>query len=193
MLPEYFVYIGSGITAVGGLSYLIQTLQGKVQPNRVTWFLWALVAFIAFFAQISQGVGLTVLLTFVVGFLPLLIFLVSFINKKAYWRLSRFDLLCGLFSLIGIIAWVVTKEANTALAFSIIADFLASVPTFVKSYREPESESAGAYALNALGDGVILFTIRQWDFANAGFAIYLFLNCLILVSLITFKIGKKKY
>lgn len=85
-----------------------------------------------------------------------------------------------------------TKEANTALAFSIIADFLASVPTFVKSYREPESESAGAYALNALG-GVILFTIRQWDFANTGFAVYLFLNCLILVSLITFKIGKKKY
>lgn len=192
MLPEYFAYIGAFVTASGGVSYLVQTIRGRVQPNRVTWFLWALAAFIAFFAQISQGVGITALLTFVVGFLPLLIFAASFLNKKAYWQLTRFDFLCGAFSLLGLIAWIITKEGNIALTFSIIADFLASFPTFVKSYKEPASESASAYLLNAAGDGILLLTIKKWDFANAGFAVYLFLNCLVLIFLITSKIGKKK-
>jgi hypothetical protein len=192
VLPEYFVYIGSLITACGGISYLIQTIRGKVQPNRVTWFLWALAAFIAFFAQISQGVGITALLTFVVGFLPLLIFIASFLNKKAYWHLTSFDFLCGAFSVLGLVAWLVTKEGNTALLLSILADFLASFPTFLKSYKEPGSESASAYILNAVGDGILLLTIKKWDFANAGFAVYLFLNCLVLIFLITSKIGKRK-
>ncbi|HVZ58544.1 MAG TPA: hypothetical protein VG935_02225 [Patescibacteria group bacterium] len=192
MLPEYFVYIGIAITASGGVKYLIETLKGEVQPNRVTWFLWSLSAFIAFFAQISQGVGIIALLTFVVAFLPFLVFCASFLNKKAHWALTRFDLACGALSIVGLIAWGVTKEGNIAIFFSILADLLASFPTFVKSYTDPQSESASAYSLNAVGDGLLLLTIKTWDFAHAGFAEYLFLNCLVLIFLIKSKIGVKK-
>jgi len=47
-------------------------------------------ALIAFKAQIKEGVGIhQALLTFMVGFIPLIIFIASFINKKAYWKIGK--------------------------------------------------------------------------------------------------------
>lgn len=94
MLNENFVILGAVILAIGSLSYLIDTLKGKVKPNRVTFFLWALAPLIAFAAEIKQGVGIQSLMTFMVGFSPLLIFLASFVNKKAEWKLGSFDFIC---------------------------------------------------------------------------------------------------
>src|SRR3989338_5293375 len=101
MLPEYFVIIGSIIFFFGSISYFIETIQGKVKPNRITWFLWALAPLIAFYAQIKQGVGIQSLLTFTVGFIPILIFLASFVNKKSYWKITRLDWLCTILSVGG--------------------------------------------------------------------------------------------
>lgn len=103
MLPEWFIYIGVIISFLGSLSYLISTLKGKTKPNKVTWFIWALAPLIAFFATIEQGVGIQSLLTFMVGFNPLLVFIASFINKKAYWKISKIDLACGSLAIVGVI------------------------------------------------------------------------------------------
>ena len=89
MLDERFVFVGFGLSLIGGASYLFATIKGIAKPNKVTWFLWALAPLIAFWAQIQQGVGLQSLMTFVVGFNPLLIFLASFVNKKAFWKIAE--------------------------------------------------------------------------------------------------------
>ena len=49
-LPEYFIYIGTLISFIGGLSYVRLTLQGKVQPNKLSWLLIGIATMIAFFA-----------------------------------------------------------------------------------------------------------------------------------------------
>src|ERR1700693_1097434 len=101
MINQNFVYLGVAITALGGLSYLINTLRGTVQPNRVTWFLWSLAPLIAFAAEVRQSVGLQAWFTFILGFEPLLVVIASFINKKAYWKMTRTDKMFGALSLIG--------------------------------------------------------------------------------------------
>lgn len=63
MLDERFIFVGVAISFLSNLSYLRDTLQGKVKPNRVTWFIWALAPLIAGVAQLKQGVGLAVLAT----------------------------------------------------------------------------------------------------------------------------------
>lgn len=71
MLHSNFIIIGTLIAAAGSVKYLIETVNGRVKPNRVTFLLWSVIPFIAFFAQIEQGVGLEALMTFSSGFLPL--------------------------------------------------------------------------------------------------------------------------
>lgn len=191
MINENFVYLGLLITSLGGLQYLILTLQGKVQPNRISWFLWGVAPLIAFAAEAKQRVGPQSLLTFLLGFEPVLIFLASFVNKKSYWKLSNFDKICGVFSVLGIILWQLTGVGNIAILFSILADGMAALPTIIKSFHFPETESAFAYATAVIGSVITILTIKQWNFETYGFPVYILLIDIVLVLAIKFRIGKK--
>ena len=54
MLNQNFVLVGALINLLGGISYIKDTLSGKVQPNRISWRLWAVVVLIPFLAEINQ-------------------------------------------------------------------------------------------------------------------------------------------
>lgn len=191
MLDPKFVIIGAVLNLIGSIGYVIDTLKGKVKPNRVSFALWAFAPLIAFGAQINQGVGLQSLMTFMVGFGPLLVFVASFANKKAVWQLTRFDYICGGLSLIGLALWLITQEGNIAILFAIMADGLAAIPTVVKSYQAPETENGWLFLLGAISAGITLLTIDDWTFAHWAFPVYILLICLLIFSLVQFKLGKK--
>jgi hypothetical protein len=189
MINKNFVILGAILSLIGGISYLLDTIRGKTKPNRVSWLLWALAPMIAFSAELKQGVGLQSLMTFMVGFNPLLIFLASFVNRKAKWKLAKLDLVCGALSVIGIILWRTTGSGNLAIFFSIVADALAGVPTIIKSYLEPGTESYKVFMFGAIIAGITLLAIDNWSFANWGFPLYILAICLLLVVLIRFEVG----
>ena len=191
MINQNFVILGAIIAAAGSLSYLVDTLKGKVKPNRVSFLLWSLAPLIAFFAEVKQGVGIQALMTFIVGFLPLTIFIASFVNKKAVWNLTGFDLMCGALSIIGLVLWFITKSGNIAIIFSILADGLAAMPTIVKSFNYPETESAWPYFASTISAILTLLTVKVWNLANIGFPLYIVLITLVIFSLVHFKLGKQ--
>jgi hypothetical protein len=175
MIPEYFALIGALIGALGGFYYLYQTLIGKTKPNRVTWFMWALFPMIAFVAQLSQGVGTVAWVTFFAGLTPLLIFVASFINNKAYWKTKVTDYFLLSASLLSAWLWSITDNANIALVIAIIADVFAAVPTYQKAWYYPQSESSVAYAISTAGFFLSLLAIQTYTFQNYAFVVYVFL------------------
>ncbi|MFZ1398665.1 MAG: hypothetical protein WAS33_17295 [Candidatus Promineifilaceae bacterium] len=180
MIPDYFAIVGAALGSLGGLYYLVETAVGKVQPNRVTWLLWTLFPMIIFIAQRVQGIESLSWATFVAGFNPLLIVLVSFINKKAYWKTEPRDYGLMAAAIVGLILWAVTREPNLAILFSLVADFLASLPTVIKAYKYPETESWPAYALSAAGFGLGVLAIQTFTFENYAFITYIFfINALL--------------
>jgi len=191
MLNSNFVIIGTLISAAGSVAYLIDTIRGRVKPNRVSFLLWAIAPFIAFSAQIKQGVGLESLMTFSTGFLPLIIVITSFVNKEAEWKLTKFDLTCGLLSIVGLILWLITKVGNVAIFFSIVADGLAAVPTVVKAYKYPETELAWPWLATSFGVILTLLTLTNITFANSGFIIYILIVDTLIFLLVQFKLGEK--
>ena len=190
MLPSYFVVIGTLIGAVGSVAYLIDTIKGKVKPNRVSFLLWSLAPFIAFAAQIKQGVGLEALMTLSTGFLPITVLAGSFLNKKAEWKLTKFDLFCGFLSIVGLVLWQITKVGNVAIFFSILADGLAAVPTIVKAYKYPDTELAWPWIASCFGVLLTILTLKELSFANSGFIIYILIVDAIIFSLVQFRIGE---
>ena len=191
MINQNFVIVGAVIATAGGLSYLIDTLRGRVKPNRVSFLLWSLAPLIAFFAEIKQGVGIQALMTFIVGILPLTIFIASFVNKKAIWNLTGFDLICGTLSIVGLILWFITKSGNIAIIFSILADALAAMPTVVKSFNHPETESAWPYFASTISAILTLLTVTVWNIANVAFPLYIVLITLLIFTLVQFRLGNK--
>jgi hypothetical protein len=180
MLPESFAIVGAVISSLGGLYYLVETIRGRTQPNRVTWLLWWLFPTVIFVAQRAQGVDEVSWLSFAAGFSPLLVVIASVLNKRAYWKSRPMDYGLMAVAIVGIVAWVVTSDPNLAIVFALVADLLAGVPTFIKAFRQPETESWIAYAISAVGFGLGILAIHDFSFESSAFAIYLFLMNAVL-------------
>ena len=193
MINEKFVLLAALLNLMGSGTYALNTIRGKTKPNRVTWFLWALAPLIAVSAQLAEGVTWAALMTFMVGFGPLLIFIASFVNRKAYWKITKLDIVCGAISLLALVLWLVTGKGLLAITFSILADLIAGVPTLVKAFNEPETEHHSVFRNGALSATITLLTIKEWTFANYGFAVYILIICLTLYTLIKFKVGKNYF
>jgi len=191
MINEKFVYLGAILNVIGSSTYAWNTLKGKTKPNRVTWFLWMLIPMIAFFAMIGEGVGLTSLMTFMVGFGPFLVLTASLMNKKAYWKISTLDWWCGGLSVLAVILWLITGTGVIAIILSISADLLASVPTVIKSYRDPSSEHHSVFRNGAISAAITMLAIQHQTFTAFAFPLYIFLNCSVLYTLIRFRLGLK--
>jgi len=171
--------------------YIIDTIKGKTKPNRVTYLLWG-VPIIAALATNSTGFTWSSLYVFAAGLMPLTIFFVSFTNKNSYWRLKKFDYICGAFAILALIIWLTTKNSTVAIIFSLIADFLAGLPTLIKIYNHPETETIKSYVICLFGQVLNLFAIKTWHFTEYAFPIYLVIFTSILVLASRIKRSKSK-
>jgi hypothetical protein len=179
------VFLGAAIQLVGILSYIRDTLRGETRPNRMTWLMWSIAPMIGTAAAFSTGVRWSFLPVFMSGFGPMLVFMASFVNRKAYWKLEPLDYLCGIFSLLALVMWGVTKVPEVAIFFAVISDGFAALPTVIKSWKHPESESAGAYIATLVSLTISLPAVQIWNFSSMAFPVYLaFINAVIAFPII---------
>jgi hypothetical protein len=186
MLDPRFTLLGGALGLIGTGVYAYRTLQGRTQPNRVSWLLWALAPFVTLAAQISQGIGWQAVISFTAGFGPFMIFVASLVNQRSYWKISRLDIACAALSVFALVLWGLTRTGLVAIALSIAADALAGVPTIVKAYRAPRTENPTPFIFGTINATIVLLTVDQWRFEVFGFALYILIICLLLVILIKF-------
>jgi len=167
------VFAGAAISLTGWSAYIRETLRGTTKPNRVTYFMWSVAPMIATAAALTQGVTWAVLPVFMAGFCPLMVFTSSFVSREAYWTLGKFDYACGVFSALAMILWAITKQPNVAIVFAIISDGLAAVPTLLKAWSHPKTDTGLAYVLAFVSAATSFAAVHNWTFAECGFAIYL--------------------
>jgi len=180
---QYIVFLGAALSLAGSATYIIDTIKGKTKPNRVSWLIWSIAPIIGTVAAVSDGVTWAIVPTFMSGFGPLLVFMASFLNKKSYWRLGGGDYLCGTLAILALVLWAITKNPNVAILLSILADLLAAIPTLIKSWQHPETETGLAYILSMFNQITGMIAMKRWDFAESAFGIYLFLIdiCFVLI------------
>lgn len=190
---QYLVIIGAIVGLAGTFSYIKDTLRGNTKPNKVTWLLWSVAPLIATFAALSDGVRWSVLPVFMAGFGPLLVFISSFVNKNAYWKLEKFDYICGLFSVLALVLWGITKEPVIAIIFAIASDGFAAVPTLLKAWKYPETETANAYVAGLFNALTSFPAIKVWNFSSYAFPVYLIIaNILLVIAVYRRKIFVRK-
>lgn len=191
MISENWIYLGTAIGALGAALYLRDTLRGTTKPNRVTWLLWAVAPLLAAAVEFNDGVGLRALPTFMVGFMPLLIFVASFHNPASVWRIRRIDYACGVLSVVGTVVWLVTRNGVLAISAAIAADFLAGIPTLMKSWTHPQTETVYSYIGAVVSMGVVLLTITDWTFEVAAFPIFVLCSASVESVLIGLEPGPR--
>lgn len=185
---KYLVIFSAAVTLYFTLGYVKATIKGLVLPNKVTWFLWGLAPMIAFFATLSSaGFSFGQLPVFMAGFTPFLVFGASFINKKSFWKVTAFDFSCGIVSVITLLIWYYTKDPNLAIFLAIVSDGLAALPTLIKAWRHPETESITPFAAGIFTTSVGFTAVGTWNFAHLAFPLYLLLLNVLMTLILTIK------
>jgi hypothetical protein len=184
MLDPRFVWLGAAVNLIAGAMAVWAILQGRARPNRVTWLVWATAGWIAFIAQIGQGVVLPAVLTGVVATIPTAILLTSLLTGHGTWWENRLDQLCLALALVLVVLWQLVGSGEIGIAMSIAVHALAAVPTLTKVWRDPRSEPHIPYTAGMVNAGITLLTLPVFTFATAGFAVYFLTLCTVLAALI---------
>ncbi len=173
--------MGALISFAFAIPYIVDTVKGKVKPNRATWFILSIAPMLALAGEINEGVGMRSIITFMSGFTPLMFFLASFVNKKSYWKLTKLDYTLAGLSLLGLVLYILSGQGNVAIVFAILADGLGFAPTLIKAYKYPETENYLPFIGGCISVVIGLLTITDWSFAEWAFPMYLLLaNCTMI-------------
>lgn len=181
MLPEKIVWAGLTLQLIGEISYIVSIYRGHAKPNLVSWFIWMLAPWIGFFFQVKAGGGISQLPVFLAGFGPFLVILFSIFSKNGYWRIIAFDIYCGILAMLSLVLFVFTHSFAISILFALSSDALAAVPTIVKSWKFPETESAFIYFCAMISNVIGLLTIKTWSFSSASFGLALSLQCAVIL------------
>lgn len=183
MLPAGFLLIAAALRLTSGASYAWAVIKKGAKPNPITWFFWALAPIIVFFAQLAEGVGAELIITFALGFGPFVIFILSLFYSRDHSHFTPSTIICGILAAIGIILWLTTNDPMLAIVFSILADICGSIPTIIKIWHKPHSEYIPAYGITMISMAITALTITDWRFASFAFPAYIFLiNSVILAT-----------
>ena len=192
--PHCLVIISTLLLLWGGYAYFRDTLAGRTKPNRVSWFLWALAPLVSFSAAFSVDADIWASVRVLVGgVVPAVIFLGSFVNRKSYWKLTRFDWFCGGLSLTALLFWQLASSPLIAVLLATAANTFASIPTFIKAWNFPETETRLTFITSFLSAVLIIPAIPVWNVANSAFQIGLMLTTgALLVAVYRKALGIKK-
>lgn len=187
MLPGKIVYIGVLLQLTGQISYIVSIIKGHAKPNLVSWFMWMLAPLLGFFFIVQAGATFSALPVFMAGFGPLLVILFAIFVKNGYWKINSFDIHCGILSAVALFFYIFTHNLGISIFFAISSDVLASIPTIVKSWKLPETESGLIYFLAMVSNILGLLVIKHWSFSTSAFNLNLVLQCVVILFCIYHK------
>lgn len=169
---------------IAPISYIASIARGRSKPHRMTRFILFFVLGLNF-VSILAAHGNTGAEVFagIVFLQAAIIFFMSF--QLGMGGVSISDYVCLAIAIVGILGWKLTGNPVTGIWFSILADFSAYIPAFIKTWKYPNTESPWYYALSGLAvvSGLYAYKLD----ASSIFQIYIGISCLIMMGIIYHK------
>jgi hypothetical protein len=162
--------VASGLTAACVVPYLVGIARGVTRPQRTSWFVFAVLATAAAISQSADGATAGVWLSggAAVGFG--VVFVASL--RCGVGGCDGRNLVTLALAAVGIGLWCTTGEAVVAVLAVIVADGAAVALTVAKARRDPDSEPAASWVLDASAGAVALLAVADWTFADAVYPAY---------------------
>jgi len=200
-LTELIGLIAGLISLLAWILYAVGVINKKTRPNRTTWITLTLLGLIVLLSYYEVGARDTIWvpLGYFVG--PLVISLLSiFYYGEGGW--TDFDKKCIYLIAACFILWIIfsiyyPQLTLVVLIFSLFIDFFGLLPTFKKSWIEPEFENVGAWSLESLSSIINLFAVGTWSLTVTSFSVWIYpvylLTINLAITLILFLGKNKKY
>ncbi len=174
-------YLAGFFFILAFIPYFTQTLNGQVRPNRATWLIWTILGVLIFASYKSVGAENTIWVAIAGAIGPFAILILAF------WRgeggISKLDIACLASAFMGLVGWYFTANAFVGLVLFLVVDGMGAIPTVIKTWRNPKSESLPGWTLWLTGSTFQLFALEKWDIELSLYPIYFFVGQIIVIGL----------
>lgn len=173
----------SGLITLGAvIPYLRDIVRGQTKPNLVSWITWTMLTGLATAAEIAAHEYRTAIFT---GAAVLETgSVVVFGLRHGYVKYTRFDVLCQLAAIVGLILWQIFNTPLLAVIASVTIDFIGVLPTFRHAWHKPFEETWITFALSGLGGLVAIFALTAFNWTSLTYPVYIVIVNILVSSLI---------
>lgn len=151
--------IAGAIALISFVPYIISIFRYKTKPHRSSFAIWSLVGIVTIASYIAGGAHTAIWVGLVYAFFGTVVFLLSL--KYGVGGFSKLDIACMLGAVFGIVLWISTKDPKTALYTGIAVEVLGQIPTWRKSYLQPDTEDTFSWGMDSFAALLNLFAITS--------------------------------
>jgi hypothetical protein len=166
------------------IPYVVETVRGKVKPERVSWFVWTLLGATYLWTAIIEDGAVLFTTGELIG--PLVAFILAL--KYGVGGRSKVDITMLVLALVAIVCLLLFENTMVSLILALVADGIASFLTIRKLHIDPSSESRWAWGFFALSALFAIVSLTTYSFETLAFPVYL----VTLSVYITFRIRRMK-
>lgn len=176
----------SMVLAIGSsVPYIVSILNGRTKPHQMTWLVFTIMNGIILISQYAKGARASILISLVFFISTIIDFLLSL--RYGVRNTSRWDGLLFAFSLLTIVAWVLSNDPSVAIWLTVVIDVFATTMMILKIKAQPASEAVLPWLT-----GAIAFIFSTISLADKPFGIlyvrpiYGFISDLAVVAAVYF-------
>lgn len=141
-------YLSGVLGLFANVPYILDTIRGKTKPHRISWGIFLLLNIINFVSQAASGATNSLWLT--LGFCLSQAVIVLLAIHRGVGGLGRLDSVCLVGATMGIGLWMYLQVPIVAIIANTIVATIALIPTLVKAYKKPQTETKITWFLGAV-------------------------------------------
>lgn len=164
-------FIGSIVTILALVPYILDVIRGKTKPNIVSWFTWTLLTSIATAAAFAAGEWQAAILMLANAIGTSTIVLLGL--RKGTAKLSRFDIFCQAGALLSLALWLILDSPLIAIVGVVFIDFLAVLPTIRHAWLKPFEETWETFFLSTIAPVFTFLSLTHYNWENLLYPVYL--------------------
>jgi hypothetical protein len=149
-MQSLLLALSTVLIIAAGIIYCASILSGRTKPHRTTRFVVLVVLTLNFVSILAAHGNAGAEVYSGVLFVSAIAFLfLSFRQGSGMGGTSVFDWVCLVVALAGVAAWQVAGNPILGVWFAVLADLVAYLPAYAKTWRHPHTESPWLYSLSA--------------------------------------------
>ncbi len=162
-MRQLFTVLSGLAIAIAYIPFIRGTIQGEVVPNRASWLVWFVQDVLLAASAIMAGVGPAAVMPVVWG-LGAGAMLILSVTKGTPGAFTGLEKACLVLSGLGLLLWATTGSPRLALVAGVSAACIGGLPTVVKAWVKPWTETMSGWSLLTLGTVFSSLAIREWTF-----------------------------
>jgi hypothetical protein len=182
MFTTILIALSAIVTIGSAIPYIIGIIRGQTKPRIVSWFIWTVLTGIAAAASFVDGQYPAAILSLCAAVETGLIVILGL--RHGDRSFSRLDVVCLLGAVAGLILWFIFNSPAVAVLAVLAIDVIGVIPTLHHSWQHPSEENWLTFLMAAIGGGLTLVVVENWQVTAVAYPLYILLVNLLVAGVI---------